>query len=80
MSGCKSDTHAIIFHTIYPHLIQQENQMIPLLTALFFGFIPCFFFAAILYWLDRYEKEPKLLLIGVFLWGGYCRRRRLIHS
>lgn len=54
--------------------------MIPLLTALFFGFIPCFFFAAILYWLDRYEKEPKLLLIGVFLWGGYCRRRRLIHS
>ncbi|MFO7583228.1 MAG: PrsW family intramembrane metalloprotease [Anaerolineales bacterium] len=44
--------------------------MIPLLTALFFGFIPCFFFAAILYWLDRYEKEPKLLLIGVFLWGA----------
>jgi len=28
-----------------------------------------FFFAYILYWLDRYEKEPKILLGGVFLWG-----------
>lgn len=44
--------------------------MLPLLTALFFGFMPCFLFAAILYWLDRYEKEPKILLIGVFLWGA----------
>jgi RsiW-degrading membrane proteinase PrsW (M82 family) len=26
-------------------------------------------FAYILYWLDRYEKEPLLLLGGVFLWG-----------
>ena len=27
-------------------------------------------FASILYWLDRYEKEPFLLLGGVFLWGA----------
>ena len=27
-------------------------------------------FAYILYWLDRYEKEPLLLLGGVFLWGA----------
>lgn len=39
------------------------------LASLFFGFIPMFFFAYILYWLDRYEKEPIPLLIGVFLWG-----------
>ncbi len=39
------------------------------LVTLFFGFFPMFLFAAILYWLDRYEKEPILLLIGVFAWG-----------
>ena len=37
--------------------------------ALFFGFVPMFLFASILYWLDRYEKEPKILLGAVFLWG-----------
>jgi RsiW-degrading membrane proteinase PrsW (M82 family) len=40
-----------------------------ILLSLFFGFAPMFFFAYILYWLDRYEKEPKILLGGVFLWG-----------
>jgi len=39
------------------------------LAALFFGFAPMFLFAYILYWLDRYEKEPIPLLIGVFAWG-----------
>ncbi|MEI6290032.1 MAG: PrsW family intramembrane metalloprotease [Chloroflexota bacterium] len=39
------------------------------LVTLFFGFFPMFFFATILYWLDRYEKEPIPLLIGVFAWG-----------
>jgi len=38
--------------------------------ALIFGYIPAFINAGIIYWLDRYEKEPKLLLIGVFLWGA----------
>ena len=41
------------------------------LAALFFGFVPMFFFAYILYWLDRYEKEPIPLLIGVFAWGMF---------
>ncbi len=27
-------------------------------------------FAWVIYWLDRYEKEPLLLLGGVFLWGA----------
>lgn len=40
-----------------------------LLLSLFFGFIPMLFFAWFAYWIDRYEKEPKVLLGGVFLWG-----------
>jgi RsiW-degrading membrane proteinase PrsW (M82 family) len=28
------------------------------------------FLAGIIYWLDRYEKEPRLLLGGVFGWGA----------
>ncbi len=34
------------------------------------GFGTALLFAYILYWLDRYEKEPILLLGGVFLWGA----------
>jgi RsiW-degrading membrane proteinase PrsW (M82 family) len=34
------------------------------------GFFTSLVFAYILYWLDRYEKEPLLLLGGVFLWGA----------
>ncbi|PWH11869.1 MAG: PrsW family intramembrane metalloprotease [Anaerolineae bacterium] len=40
------------------------------LAALFFGFIPMFLFAYILYWFDHYEKEPLPLLVGVFAWGA----------
>ena len=37
--------------------------------AFFFGFVPMFLFAGFVYWLDRYEKEPKLLLGATFIWG-----------
>jgi len=40
-----------------------------LLGAIFFGFVPMFLFAAFVNWLDRYEKEPKLLLGAAFVWG-----------
>jgi RsiW-degrading membrane proteinase PrsW (M82 family) len=40
-----------------------------LIGAFFFGFVPMFLFAAFINWLDRYEKEPKLLLGAAFLWG-----------
>jgi len=40
-----------------------------LLASFFFGFAPMFLFAAFVNWLDRYEKEPKLLLGAAFLWG-----------
>lgn len=38
--------------------------------SVFFGFVPMLFFAWILYWIDRYEKEPKLLIGGAFVWGA----------
>jgi RsiW-degrading membrane proteinase PrsW (M82 family) len=38
--------------------------------SIFFGFAPMFLFAWFIYWLDRYEKEPKRLLGGVFIWGA----------
>ena len=41
-----------------------------LLLSIFFGFVPMFFFAWFVYWLDRYEKEPAVLLGGVFIWGA----------
>jgi len=41
----------------------------PILVSLLFGFVPMFIFAAFVYWLDRYEKEPKILLGATFFWG-----------
>lgn len=38
--------------------------------SIFFGFVPMFAYAALIYWVDRYEKEPKKLLRNVFLWGA----------
>jgi RsiW-degrading membrane proteinase PrsW (M82 family) len=43
----------------------------PILASLFFGFVPMFLFALFVYWLDRYEKEPKPLLTSVFFWGVF---------
>lgn len=41
----------------------------PLLVSIFFGFVPMFLFAGFINWLDRYEKEPKILLGAAFAWG-----------
>jgi RsiW-degrading membrane proteinase PrsW (M82 family) len=41
-----------------------------LLLSLINGFVPMLAFSWILYWLDRFEKEPKLLLGIVFTWGA----------
>ncbi|HSO12363.1 MAG TPA: PrsW family intramembrane metalloprotease [Anaerolineales bacterium] len=40
-----------------------------LIGAFFFGFVPMFLSAAFVNWLDRYEREPKLLLGAAFIWG-----------
>jgi RsiW-degrading membrane proteinase PrsW (M82 family) len=41
-----------------------------LIVSGFIGYATALLFASILYWLDRYEKEPLVLLGGVFLWGA----------
>jgi protease PrsW len=40
------------------------------LLSLFFGFAPMLLFAYLIYWLDRYEREPVVLLGMVFTWGA----------
>ncbi len=42
-----------------------------LLLSIIIGFISSIFYAWLVYTLDRYEKEPKLLLGGVFFWGVF---------
>lgn len=39
--------------------------------AILLSFVPAFIYAAIVYWLDRFEKEPRHLLVGAFLWGAF---------
>lgn len=38
--------------------------------ALLFGFVPAIFNAALIHWVDRYEKEPFRFVVGVFVWGA----------
>jgi len=40
------------------------------LLSLFLAVVPMLFSAWVIYWLDRYEKEPLAFLGGVFLWGA----------
>jgi len=44
--------------------------MMPFLIAVLLSFVPALFYAAIVYWLDRFEKEPAPLLLGAFAWGA----------
>jgi RsiW-degrading membrane proteinase PrsW (M82 family) len=32
--------------------------------------VPTLFYAAVIYWVDRYEKEPLWLIAAAFLWGA----------
>jgi RsiW-degrading membrane proteinase PrsW (M82 family) len=38
--------------------------------AVLLSFIPAILYAWVIYWIDRYEKEPRVLLWGVFIWGA----------
>lgn len=44
--------------------------MLALAAALLCSFIPAWIYAYIVYWFDRFEHEPKRLLLGVFVWGA----------
>ena len=41
-----------------------------LLIALLAGVVPAVLYVGTLYWVDRYEKEPKRLLAAAFVWGA----------
>ncbi len=41
-----------------------------LLIALLAGVVPAMVYVGALYWVDRYEKEPKRLLAAAFVWGA----------
>jgi RsiW-degrading membrane proteinase PrsW (M82 family) len=41
-----------------------------LLLAVLAGVVPAALYVGALYWLDRYEKEPGLLVTAAFLWGS----------
>ncbi|MFN3741500.1 MAG: PrsW family intramembrane metalloprotease [Anaerolineales bacterium] len=42
----------------------------PVLISCCLGLVPMIGFALYVNWLDRYEKEPKVLLASAFLWGA----------
>lgn len=44
--------------------------MIDILLILILSFVPMLLYAGLLWWLDRYEKEPLALLAAAFLWGA----------
>ncbi len=44
--------------------------LVSLLVALVAGVGPVVMYALIVWWFDRYEKEPWPLLLGAFLWGA----------
>ena len=41
-----------------------------LVASVLLAFIPAFLMAAFIYWLDRYEKEPLIVLGAAFFWGA----------
>src|SRR4051794_38137646 len=45
------------------------NILWGIILSILFGVVPMALLAVVLTLFDRYEKEPPLLLAGVFLWG-----------
>lgn len=41
-----------------------------LLLSILAALVPALLYAALIYWIDRYEKEPLWLLAATFLWGA----------
>jgi len=48
----------------------METNILGFLVSALAGIIPMLIYAWFLYLLDRYEKEPIKLLVGVFTWGA----------
>ena len=43
--------------------------VVGILLSVFFGIVPMVIYAGLLTLFDRYEREPPLLMFGVFMWG-----------
>jgi RsiW-degrading membrane proteinase PrsW (M82 family) len=46
------------------------NTGVAIIEATFLALLPTIFFAILIWWLDRHEKEPFPLLMVAFLWGA----------
>ena len=46
------------------------NPIVHLFLAGFFSVIPMLFYLVIIWWMDRYEREPFWLVSLNFLWGA----------
>ncbi len=46
------------------------KALLGVILALIVGFVPMIIYALILWWFDRYEREPLGLLVAAFLWGA----------
>jgi len=46
------------------------TALIGMLLAVIVGVVPMVVYALVLWWFDRYEKEPLGLLVAAFLWGA----------
>ncbi|MBN2394558.1 MAG: PrsW family intramembrane metalloprotease [Anaerolineae bacterium] len=44
--------------------------MLDILLIFFLSLVPMILYAIVLWWFDRYEKEPLPLLVAAFLWGA----------
>ncbi|MFQ6101040.1 MAG: PrsW family glutamic-type intramembrane protease [Anaerolineae bacterium] len=51
-------------------LLPAHQVVMGLLIALLAGVVPTLVYIGALYWVDRYEKEPKRLLAAAFVWGA----------
>ena len=54
----------------FPGLLSVNDLLKGLLFCLLAGWIPALIYVGILYWADRYEKEPVGLLATAFFWGA----------
>ncbi len=48
----------------------MEETLLAVLTIPTLAFVPMLLYAAFLWWLDRYEKEPLRFLAAAFFWGA----------
>ena len=51
-------------------LFDQDHEARMLLAAILAAVIPTIIYSLLIWWLDRYEKEPLALILAAFFWGA----------